>query len=89
MKIEEFIIKANQIHSNKYDYSLFEYINCKTKSKIICKIHNKVFFKNPDKHLNAKQGCFECSKIKIGNSLRSNYNEFVHKAKSIHGDLYD
>jgi hypothetical protein len=59
MKIEEFIIKANQIHSNKYDYSLFEYINCKTKSKIICKIHNKVFFKNPDKHLNAKQGCFE------------------------------
>jgi hypothetical protein len=30
-----FIVKANEVHNNKYDYSLVEYINNKTKVKII------------------------------------------------------
>lgn len=36
---EEFILDAVKIHGNKYDYSLVEYTNCKTKVKIICKKH--------------------------------------------------
>lgn len=35
--IEIFIQKSNIVHFYKYDYSLVEYINNKTKVKIICK----------------------------------------------------
>lgn len=30
MTTEEFIIRANECHNNKYDYSLVEYKNAKT-----------------------------------------------------------
>jgi hypothetical protein len=34
-----FIKDANIVHNFKYDYSLVNYINSKTKVKIICSIH--------------------------------------------------
>jgi hypothetical protein len=36
---EQFIEKSNKIHNNKYEYSLVEYKNKRTKVKIICSIH--------------------------------------------------
>ena len=53
-----FIEKANHIHKNKYDYSLVNYINSKTKVKIICKNHG-VFEQSPSKHI-LKRGCPKC-----------------------------
>lgn len=41
----EFIEKANKIHGY-YDYSLFEYINAFTKSKIVCSKHG-IFEQTP------------------------------------------
>ena len=38
---EEFIIEANDIHSNKYDYSKVNYIDAKSKVKIFCQIHGE------------------------------------------------
>lgn len=55
---ENFIEKAKQIHGNKYDYSLVEYKNNKTKVKIICPIHG-VFEQTPNCHLSL-QGCPKC-----------------------------
>lgn len=55
---EEFVNRANIIHSFKYDYSKFEYINGKTKSIIICPIHGE-FLQNGESHL-AGQGCPLC-----------------------------
>ena len=37
--MEEFINKSNIIHNNKYIYSNVNYINGKTKVKIMCKTH--------------------------------------------------
>ena len=51
----DFIEKANLVHNNKYDYSLVNYINNKTKVKIICKIHG-AFEQIPDSHLRGR-GC--------------------------------
>ena len=45
-KTENFIIKANEIHGNIYDYSLAEYVNSKTKVKIICPEHG-IFEQRP------------------------------------------
>jgi hypothetical protein len=34
-----FIKQSKEIHNNKYDYNLVEYINARTKVKIICSKH--------------------------------------------------
>jgi hypothetical protein len=59
---EKFIIKANIVHHNKYDYSLVEYKNNKLKVKIICPIHG-IFEQRPDSHLQGKS-CKKCGYIK-------------------------
>ena len=59
LTLEDFIIKANKIHSNKYSYSKVEYANCDTKIIIICPNH-KNFLQTPYKHLSG-QGCPICS----------------------------
>ena len=35
----EFIEKASRIHGDRYDYRLVDYVNNKTKVKIICPEH--------------------------------------------------
>ena len=56
---DEFIKKANEIHDNKYDYSLVEYKANHYKVKIICKIHG-VFEQKPNSHL-SYIGCPKCN----------------------------
>jgi hypothetical protein len=78
----EFIKRSNEIHGNKYDYSLCEYINVKTKVKIICTKHGE-FEQIPDNHINLKQGCPKC-----GYKQNSTTKDFISKAKLIHGNKY-
>jgi hypothetical protein len=78
----EFINDAKKIHNDKYDYSLVEYKNTKHKIKIICKLHG-VFEQKPEKHLLGR-GCHIC-----GGANRLTTEEFIDKAKEIHGDKYD
>ena len=59
MSYEKFIEKAKIIHGDRYDYSLVEYINAKTKIKIICPIHG-IFEQIPDNHTTKKYGCPFC-----------------------------
>ena len=56
---EYFIAKAKEIHKNRYDYSQVNYVNCRTKVKIICNKHG-VFLQTPTGHLSG-QGCRKCS----------------------------
>lgn len=58
---EQFIEEAKKIH-NKYDYSLTNYINAKTKVEIICPIHGS-FFQEPRHHLQGV-GCPYCFESK-------------------------
>lgn len=79
----DFIKKSKEIHGDKYDYSMVEYISCKKKVIIICPEHGD-FLQTPNNHLN-KQGCYKCK----NNSQRSNLDSFIKKSKEIHGDKYD
>ena len=63
---QEFIEKANQIHNNKYDYTLTNYINNKFKVKIICPIHGE-FEQTPHAHKRGN-GCRKCANDKISKS---------------------
>lgn len=49
-KNEVFINKAKEVHNNTYDYSQVDYINNKTKVKIICNLHGE-FLQSPASHL--------------------------------------
>jgi hypothetical protein len=80
---EQFIQKAKSIHGDKYDYSLVKYVNSRTKISIICKKHGK-FNQIPKNHLFGK-GCKLCYK----DSKKLTTEQFIQKAKSIHGDKYD
>jgi hypothetical protein len=69
-----FINKATGIHGNKYDYSLVNYVNLRTKVKIICPIHGE-FEQTPDKHFR-KRGCQKC-----GGTEKLTTEEFILKTK--------
>jgi len=57
--IKLFIEQSNDIHSNRYDYSIAEYVNNRTKVKIICEKHG-VFEQIPKHHLKGS-GCPLCT----------------------------
>ena len=82
---EEFIKKAKFIHGNKYDYSLVQYLNNKTKVEIICNIEgHKNFMQTPDAHINKGNGCPECKKCKLSYST----DTFIKKANKVHSNYY-
>ena len=78
----EFIKKAIKIHGDKYDYSKVNYKNADSKIKIICKKHGE-FLQTPHSHLYGN-GCIKC-----GGSKKLTTEEFIERAKEIHGDRYD
>lgn len=83
---ENFINKAKEKFGDKYDYNETEYINSKTKIRYVCPKHGEIE-QLPLNHL--RYGCRYCSK-EI-NSLKRclTLNEFIEKAKAVHGDKYD
>lgn len=80
----DFVIKANKIHNNKYNYSKVKYINASTKVIIICPIHGE-FKQSPNTHISKKSGCVKCDQDK----RKLNLKEFIDKANTIHDNKYD
>lgn len=76
MTNDEFIKKAKEIHGDKYDYSLTNYQNMKSKVKII--YNGWVFEQKAEDHLLGKL----CE-------LRWNTERFIFESKKIHSDKYD
>lgn len=84
LSTQDFINKAEIIHSDKYDYSRVEYTNAHIPVAIICKDHG-VFHIKPTDHLSKHMGCT----LYPGRHKRSNKDAFIQKAKIVHGDKYD
>ena len=78
-----FITKAKEKHGDMYRYDLVEYVNDKTKVKIICTIHG-IFHQKPANHIsNNPCGCPYC-KLSQGESRIQIYlkaNSIVHIAQ--------
>lgn len=79
---DSFIQKCEEIHNNKYDYSLVKYVNKKEKVSIICPVHG-VFEQRPEVHLRGMV-CPKCS-----TKAKLTKEDFVRKSKEKHGDRYD
>lgn len=78
-----FIAKAQDIHGGEYDYSKVAYLRNNSKVEIICKEHGP-FYQTPGNHLNW-QRCPICA----GNKTPHTNEQFITKAKEVHGDKYD
>ena len=79
-----------QVHGDRYDYSKVEYVNYKTKIKIICKEHGE-FEQKPKDHKKG-HGCKECAnEWQRGRPKKTKHNTetTIKRFKKIHGDRYD
>ena len=79
---KNFIKKAKEVHSNKYDYSKVDYKVSNTKITIICPTHGE-FEQIASVHLQGS-GCPKC-----GGSAKLTTEEFIEKAIKVHGVKYD
>lgn len=79
---DSFVEKANKKHNNKYNYDLVEYVDSKTKVRIICPDHGE-FIMAPDKHLMG-QKCVRC--LRPGPRT---LEEFVEVSNKTHNNKYD
>ena len=79
---EDWILRAQKIHGNKYDYSKVNYIDNISKICIICPEHGE-FWQKAYSHLSGC-GCPKCN-----GGVKYTQEEFIKKAREIHGDKYD
>lgn len=83
---QKFIKRANEVHGDKYDYSLINkdiVFSSKILVSIICKKCNYKFDQIVDNHISGK-GCKSCA----GN-IKYTYQKFIEKAVEVHKDRYD
>lgn len=83
---DDFLIKAKEVHGNKYDYSKVEYINRKEKIRIICPKHGE-FWQTPQNHLNG-EGCPKCAKENVNKNRILKFDDFINRANAIHNHKY-
>jgi len=82
IKLIEFINKSNIVHDDKYDYSFVNYVNSKTKVRIICLKHGE-FWQTPSNHLSG-HGCSKC-----GGRYKLTTEEFIIRSNKIHNNKYN
>lgn len=88
LTLEEFIRRAREVHDYKYNYDKVKYLNIHTKVIIICPKHGE-FKQIPKDHLNG-HGCLKCQHEKLAKEQTLTLDEFIKRAKEIHGvEKYD
>lgn len=85
---DSFIEKAKKIHSDEFDYNKVNYVNNLTKVCVFHKKCGKEFYQTPHNHLKGR-GCPYCCSTKSALTRTKTTNDFIKRAKEIHGDKYD
>lgn len=83
---QRFIDRAVKVHGDKYDYALVEYRGSKGKVLIRCGEHG-VFQQVAANHWNGA-GCPQCGTSRRGVKIRVSLQEFVARARQVHGQNY-
>lgn len=83
-----------KVHGNKFDYSNAVYTGSKNKVKITCNICKTDFETRWYAHLQSVLGCCPTCRYKkvagtLSEKFKSNVDEFIVKAKKVHGDKYN
>ncbi|BCS83500.1 hypothetical protein QLL95_gp0623 [Cotonvirus japonicus] len=83
----DFLLKANDVHGDKYNYDYTIYNKDTVNICINCKICGKLFYANAISHLKGNGECPICVPIVHKNKYTS--SEIIEKIKLKHGDIYD
>lgn len=83
---KEFISRAKEAHGDTYDYARVEYAGRHSPVTIICREHG-VFDQRAGDHLNGS-GCPVCGHVQRGVSQAFTREQFIEKAREVHGDKY-
>jgi hypothetical protein len=86
---KQFVAAAHAVHGDTYDYSHTVYLNNATPLKIDCRVPGHAsFWQTPSNHCRGN-GCPACStERRVAGVLCSAANDFITKARSVHGDMY-
>ena len=84
----EFIKRATDLFGDLFDYTKVDYKGIDSHVTIGCRIHGE-FTQTPYRHLKSKKGCPKCSIKAAAEAKTKSTEEFVERAKLIHGDKYD
>ena len=82
-----FIIKAKEIHGDKYDYTKSLYVKSQQPICIICPQHGE-FWQTPNNHISG-QGCPMCGRENQTSKRNGGLDAFIVAAKKKHGTRYD
>lgn len=87
-----FIERATKKHGTKFDYSNAVYVDAKTNVQIHCTKHGINFWQRPVNHWSGAE-CPKCqyekTSLKNSNHFKFTTEEFIQKAKEVHGTKYD
>lgn len=87
-KYTEYFIKlARSVHGNRYLYDKSVYVSNQTKITITCREHGD-FEQLPANHTQGA-GCPKCKSELISTTRRSSTEEFISKARMVHGMDFD
>ena len=81
---EEFIKRCEEKHGGRFDHSMVEYTDSKTKIKVICNECGHISERFPQNHLKSK-----CCKVCKSESERMNLESFMEKSIKIYGEKFD
>jgi G:T-mismatch repair DNA endonuclease (very short patch repair protein) len=84
---ENFLNQCKKEHGEVYSYDKTIYTGKMNVVSITCREHGD-FEQKAENHKNGA-GCPTCGIVKAHNHFRATTEEFIEKAKKIHGDLYD
>ena len=85
---EEFIRRAKRVHGEKFDYSKTNYVSQMTPVTFVCRECGKEITTTPANHLRGS-GCRHCADVHRWDGRRITTEQFIQKAREIHGDTYD
>lgn len=87
---KELLIKrGREKYGNRFDYSMSDVNGKDGVIKIKCNICGTVFENTPHNHINCLQGgCPTCRYNYVADAEKISFEEFVRRAKEVHGDKY-
>ena len=85
--LEDFLTRARAAHGGKYDYSQAQYAGVDAPVTIICPEHGP-FQQIAYDHTKGR-GCIPCGVTKCADGNRRSLQEFIRRARLLHGDKYD
>lgn len=83
---EHFLKRAHEVHGDRYGYGFVVYSNSTKPVILVCSKHN-LFEQQPAAHLQGS-GCPVCGDLR-GKGKRWSTEEFIAKARLVHGERYD